>query len=25
LSQDIDIAKLADDVFEGIDFTDDKS
>ncbi|MBS1647543.1 MAG: division/cell wall cluster transcriptional repressor MraZ [Bacteroidetes bacterium] len=24
LSQDIDIAKLADDVFEGIDFNDDK-
>jgi MraZ protein len=24
LSQDVDIAKLADDVFDGIDFTDDK-
>lgn len=24
LSQDIDMAKLADDVFDGIDFTDDK-
>ena len=24
LSQDVDIAKLADDVFEGIDFNDDK-